>query len=232
MDVETMGLAKNYYRWIYELFSPYLGHRIVEVGAGTGYFSKLLLEGTPQSLFLVEPSQAMHEILSKEVRLLNSSAIIMTYNASFNEVNETIKSISQPDSIIYVNVMEHISDDEAELRAIYNTLDKGGRVFIFVPALPCLYGDFDRRVGHWRRYTKAELEDKCRRAGFKILRAKYFDLIGIIPWWLVYCVLKSTRTGGWAAGIYDRFVVPFQKRIESFAPPVVGKNLFLVAEKQ
>jgi SAM-dependent methyltransferase len=231
MDLETMGIAKNYYRWIYELFKPYLGSRIVEVGAGTGYFSKLLLDSKPESLFLIEPSQAMYEILTAQVKQLDISVRVDTYNATFREISKQIKSMQQPDSIIYINVMEHIPEDEAELSAVHQTLDKGGRVFIFVPALRWLYGDFDRRVGHCRRYTKPELEDKCRRAGFKILRANYFDLIGIIPWWLIYCVLKSTRTGGRAAGIYDRFVVPIEKKLELIAPPLIGKNLILVGEK-
>jgi len=232
MDLETMGVAKNYYRWIYELFKPYLGNKIVEVGAGSGYFSKLLLESRPESLFLLEPSRPMYEILVEQVKQLNMSAQILTFNATFREINNQIKLIRQPDSIIYINVLEHISEDEAELRAIHQTLDIGGRVFIFVPALRWLYGDFDRRVGHCRRYIKPELEDKCRRAGFKILRTQYFDLIGIIPWWLIYCVLKSTRTGGKAAGIYDKFIVPLEKKLELIAPPVIGKNLILVGEKR
>jgi SAM-dependent methyltransferase len=230
-DLEAMSFAVNYHRWIVEAFKPYLGTRLVEVGAGTGGFSELLLERAAESLSLVEPSADMHRILSERVRELSPEPKVQTYNAIFTDVAERIRQTQRPDSIIYVNVMEHIRDDESELRAVWQTLDAGGRVFVFVPAFQWLYGNFDRDVGHFRRYAKAELEEKCRRAGFKVLKSVYFDLIGVVPWWIQYRLLRAGTLRPGAVQLYDRLAVPVTKAVESLVSPPFGKNLLLVAEK-
>jgi hypothetical protein len=156
---------------------------------------------------------------------------LKSYNSVFTAVANEIKEVDQPDSVIYINVLEHIQDDEGELRAIHATLDPGGRVFIFVPALRRLFGSVDERIGHFRRYVKSELEDKCRQSGFRIIKSGYFDFMGILPWWIKYCVLRSPDLGVRSVKVYDRFIVPAAKVIETAVPPPVGKNIFLIAEK-
>jgi SAM-dependent methyltransferase len=230
-DLEAMSFAVNYHRWILDVFSPWLGARLVEVGAGTGEFSELLLARRPETISLVEPSADMHRLLEGRVHAAGALASVATYNATFADVAERIRAEQSPDSVIYVNVLEHVRDDEAELRAVHRTLGAGGKVFIFVPALPWLYGEFDRRVGHHRRYTKAELEEKCRRAGFTILKSVYFDLAGIAPWWIQYRLLKAGTLRPGAVKLYDRLVVPVTRAFESLVNPPLGKNLLLIAEK-
>src|SRR5690348_6526919 len=228
-DLEAMSFAANYHRWILSSFAPYLGSRVVEVGAGTGSFSELLLERGPQSLSLVEPSASMFEQLTESVREFPRAVDLKLYNDTFTRVAAQIRLHQQPDSIVYVNVLEHTADDEAELRAIGETLGPGGRVFIFVPALTWLYGSFDREIGHYRRYSRGDLESKCRAAGLRILVSRYFDLLGVLPWWLKYRVLQSTKMESGAVRFYDRMVVPFAKTVEATIAPPVGKNILLVA---
>lgn len=230
-DLEVMAFAENYHRWILQVFKPFLGTRVVEVGAGTGSFSELVLEHSLTSLSLVEPSAAMYEILSRRLNQPDAATRIKTYNTLFANVADQIKLNQRPDSIIYVNVMEHIADDVAELRAIHRTLERDGRLFIFVPALPWLFGGFDKQIGHFRRYRRAELENKCLRAGFKILKSVYFDFAGIVPWGIKYRLLKSDRLDPRAVKLYDKYVVPAARAIESRIEPPIGKNVLLIAEK-
>ncbi|HEX3559044.1 MAG TPA: class I SAM-dependent methyltransferase [Pyrinomonadaceae bacterium] len=230
-DLEAMSFAENYHRWILEIFEPYLGSRLVEVGAGTGAFSELILGRRPESLSLVEPSEEMYRILRGRVAGLETATQVSTYNSIFAQVADEIDGVRRPDSIIYVNVLEHIADDEAELKIVRRALCDGGRAFIFVPALPWLYGSFDERIGHCRRYTKGELEEKCRRAGFRVLRSEYFDLAGILPWWIKYRLLRSRKMEAGGVKFYDRFVVPAIKLAETTIPPPVGKNIVLIGEK-
>jgi hypothetical protein len=100
-----------------------------------------------------------------------------------------------------------------------------------VPALSWLYGSFDREINHYRRYSRGDLERKCCAAGFRILVSRYFDLLGVLPWWLKYRVLQSTRMEPGAVRFYDQAVVPVAKRIEAIAAPPLGKNILLIAEK-
>jgi SAM-dependent methyltransferase len=230
-DLEVMAFAENYHRWILHVFKPFLGERIVEVGAGTGSFSELVLEHNITSLSLVEPSTRMHQILSERINQTDAGMQIKTYNAVFAKVADQIKIKQRPDSIIYVNVMEHIADDMAELRAVYETLEKDGRLFIFVPALQWLFGSFDKRIGHYRRYSRSELENKCIGAGFKILKSVYFDFAGIVPWGIKYRLLKSNTLEVRSVKFYDRFVVPAARTIESIIEPPIGKSVLLIAEK-
>jgi SAM-dependent methyltransferase len=231
-DLEAMAFAPNYHRWILEIFAPYMGSRLVEVGAGTGTFSGLILERRPESLTLVEPSREMFSILDGKVRGWHTSTRVAARNDIFTGVADEIRLGQKPDSIIYVNVLEHIEDDEGELRAVNRTLERGGRLFIFVPAMRWLYGSFDRKVDHFRRYMRPELEGKCRGAGFKVLKSIYFDFAGIAPWWVKYCLFKSDAMESGLVRVYDRFVVPVVKSVETVVAPPVGKNILLVAEKE
>ena len=230
-DLEAMSFAVNYHRWILDFFQPYLGTRLVEVGAGTGSFSELILEQQVESLSLIEPSSAMYALLADWVQQLNTDTEIKTYNSIFSQAADQIRIGQHPDSIIYVNVMEHIRDDEAELHKVHQTLDEGGRVFIFVPALRWLYGSFDEQIGHFRRYTLPELKDKCRRSGFKVIKSTYFDLAGVAPWWVKYRLLKSSTMESSAVKVYDKYIVPAARVVESIISPPIGKNIILIAEK-
>ena len=230
-DLEAMSWAQNYHRWILEKFQPLLGRRVVEVGAGTGSFSELLLESDLESLSLVEPSPEMFARLTERVNKTNTQIPITTYPITFRNAAKQVRSAQHPDSIVYVNVLEHIEDDEAELRVVNETLDRNGRVFIFVPALSWLFGPFDKQIGHRRRYAKKELIAKCTSAGFKVIQAEYFDFFGIVPWWIKYRLLKSEQLEQSAVKIYDDYVVPVARVLENSVVPPVGKNLMLIAEK-
>lgn len=229
-DLEAMSFAVNYHKWILREFRPFLGENVVEVGAGSGDFSTLLLEEKPKTLNLVEPS-AMFERLQENISPENTTTEIAFHRAIFAEVADKIAAGKKPDSIIYVNVLEHIEDDRGELKLIYETLKLGGHCLIFVPALMALYGEFDRKIGHFRRYTKAEIEEKCRAAGFKIVRSSYFDFAGIFPWYVKYRLLKSDSLESGAVALYDRIAVPFVKTVETILPVPIGKNVLLVAQK-
>jgi SAM-dependent methyltransferase len=231
-ELEAMAQAANYHRWIIRRFAPYLGRHIVEVGAGLGSFSELILEYHQcESLALVEPSAEMYRQLLVNETLSAATATIHKYQSNFTEAAPQIRATQPPDSIMYVNVLEHIEDDEIELQSIRETLTADGRLFIFVPALTWLYGAFDERVGHFRRYTKRGLETKLQSAGFKIVMSAYFDSLGIAPWWVKYCLLRSDTMPAASVRFYDRFVVPALSRVEDFVSPPLGKNVILVAEK-
>ena len=223
-DLEAMDFAVNYHRWILDLMKPFLGKHLVEVGAGTGAFSELLLETAPRTLSLVEPS-AMFETLQTNLAQPDSATEIRAFPNIFADVAAEIESEQSPDSIIYINVLEHIEDDRLELKIIHQTLREKGRIFIFVPALPVLFSEFDKHIGHFRRYRKGELAEKLHAAGFRILLSRYFDAMGIFPWLVKYRLLRSLTMESGAVQLYDKFVVPLAKPIEASVPMPIGKNL-------
>ncbi|WP_320043998.1 class I SAM-dependent methyltransferase [uncultured Desulfobacter sp.] len=223
-DLEAMSFANNYHRWLLAEFLPYLKGSVAEVGAGIGNVSKLILESNINSLTAFEPSVNMYPLLEKafkkdmRAKAVNDFLCIEDGDASF-------------DSVLYVNVLEHIEDDVCELACAHTAMTSGGHIMIFVPALPWLYSELDTQFGHFRRYTKDRLLALIQRSGFSIVKARYFDLAGIIPWFINYTLLKNTMNGQ-NVFIYDRLVVPVMRVIESLVSPFIGKNILLVARKK
>jgi len=227
-DLEDMTFARNYHRWILDEIRPYLGRSVVEVGAGTGGFSQLLLNEHPKFLTLVEPSEMFIQLVAN----VNSKTTAVEFHQSiFADIYMDIARRLSPDSILYINVLEHIERDLDELKLVHDCLAPGGRVLIFVPALRQLYGNFDRNIGHYRRYSRRDLVQKVAGAGFEILTAKYFDFTGILPWFIKYRILRSGSLSPVAVKAYDKLAVPFTRFLESLLIPPIGKNILLAAKK-
>lgn len=223
-DLESMSFAENYHSRIFEYFEPYIGKRIVEVGAGSGSLTKMLLKSNPNELYQIEPSAEMFKLLNSRDETLPKR-----HMGFLSDVEANIES---PDTFVYVNVFEHIEDDGNELNLVNSKLEKGGHICIFVPALSFLYSDFDKKIDHYRRYSKKDLERKCRDAGFEIVVSRYFDLFGIAPWYIRFIIFKSQNLSSASVKLYDKFVFPILGKIESLISPPIGKNILLVGRKK
>jgi len=173
----------------------------------------------------------MFPLLSDRLRKLDTAHVAIAKQGTLSENIDAVRSEGAPDSILYVNVLEHVEDDSAELASIYSLLRRGGHALIFVPANRWLFGSMDRQLGHYRRYSMAELRDKCEKAGFTVCLASHFDFFGVLPWWVKYCLLRSSAMEPATVRFYDRWVVPLSRAIETRISPPVGKNLLVVALK-
>jgi len=222
-EMETMSIAVNYHRWIVDEFEPYLGAAIAEVGAGSGSVSVLLLEKRIERLLAFEPSHNIYPLLE---RALSSDGRATTINDVFNP-GYTPDGV---DSVVYINVLEHVEDDRAELGKARDALRPNGHVLVFVPALSCLYSDLDRRIGHLRRYRKSKLEALVRQAGFAVVKARYFDMAGVVPWYVNFVLLRRSLGTG-SVSLYDKLAVPLIRAIERAVPPPLGKNVLLVGRR-
>lgn len=228
-DLEAMDTADNYHRWILDGFEAAIGTRVVEVGAGIGSLARLIAERTaPTDLLLVEPSPEMSRSLvhNAEVIEANASAVTGFLADAVDRVREF-----EPTTFVYVNVLEHVEDDVSELARVFDLLPSGGTLCVFVPALSFLLSDFDRSIGHFRRYGKEELNEKVGAVGFTVDSLHYFDLLGVLPWFVRYRLLGSTSLSPGSVALYDRWVVPWARRLEGLVSPPLGKNLLLTAHK-
>ena len=127
-------------------------------------------------------------------------------------------------------MLEHIEDDAAELVQAREALDPRGHLIVFVPALPWLYSELDRQVGHFRRYRRRALLELVRAAGFDIVTQRYFDVAGVLPWYVNFTLLGNSIGGG-SVSLYDRLVVPVMRAVEGVVSPPIGKNVLLVARR-
>ena len=226
-DLEILADMPNYYGWIVDTFRPWLKGHTMEIGTGIGTVARLIFDDV-DSLYLVEPSPHLTELLPPSIANHEKVSI-------YNETSEQrLPQMADQtcDTVIMVNVLEHIEDDGDAIEQLYRILKPGGRLLLFVPALQFLYSELDSKHGHFRRYHLAPLAFKLKSHGFKIHYNKYFDLAGVLPWWLINTLGKKTEFNPAMAIIYDRYIIPITRFIERFISPPLGKNIIIVAERE
>ena len=130
-----------------------------------------------------------------------------------------------------VNVLEHIEDDRAALLNIYNCLKPGAYLMIMVTALQFLFSNMNTRVGHHRRYHLGQLRRMLKVTGFRIITARYMDILGIIPWLLLYTIVGKTDFNPLLLRLYDAVFVPLSRCLGALIRPPLGKNIVIVAQR-
>ena len=224
-DLDVMSVAKNYNKWILNCFYPYINDSVIEVGAGQGTMSQLIAKQC-KSLIAIEPDEKNSRIICDKLKDFKHA------KAFHGFLSDLPKEERMASNILYINVLEHIEDEIAELTIAKHLLSaNNGHLLIFVPALQALYGAVDHQVGHYRRYSKKYLTDLLKnKLGMKIIKIKYFDIVGVIPWYILSCVLKLTRQNPTTVKFYDKLVVPIMSRLEKQLPMPVGKNIYAIAK--
>jgi SAM-dependent methyltransferase len=132
------------------------------------------------------------------------------------------------DSIVMINVLEHIEDDVAALASLRRLLVPGGRVVLYIPALNGLYGPWDRKVGHYRRYSKWRMRRVLDAAGLVEVDLRYMNSLSIPAWW-IFSHGNVERSVAGRLNLWDKTGVPLGRLIESVIPPPLGCNVFCVA---
>jgi SAM-dependent methyltransferase len=221
-----MAVANNYFAWQGRLVTSELGRRVIEVGAGIGNFTRLLLDR--EAVFAMDIEPACVDRLRRRfgehanVQVMFGDAA----NASFRDLARF-----EPDSCVCVNVLEHVKDDCSALENMGAALTPGGVIVLLVPAFPALYGPIDRNLGHCRRYTRRTLTQTARAAGLAVRKMHYVNVAGFFGWWINAHLLKLGAQSAPQIEFFDRYIVPPLSRIETIAPPPFGQSLFAVFEK-
>ncbi len=197
--------------------APKSGH-VLDFGAGIGTFSapvaKLGLQVT-----CVEYDDGQRSKIKELHGLASVKRIESVADASI-------------DYVFTLNVLEHIEDDVKALKQLYRVLKPGGRLYVFVPAFQLLYSEFDRRIGHYRRYHKAGLVQAVAKADFQDIEARYYDSLGFAAALAYKLVSKQDgKVSPSTVGIYDRYVFPVSRLLDIAASPFIGKNVGLTARK-
>jgi SAM-dependent methyltransferase len=218
--------APRYRKWQIDLVSPHLGRSTMEIGAGMGHFSAELAKVSSLDRLVLADNE--HYTLDRlRARYADRDDIEVT------ELNlPGAVTVGEPlDSIVAMNVIEHIDDDVSAMRDLSAALNPGGRLIIWVPGYPQLYGDFDRKVGHFRRHTPDTMRAHAERAGLNVQLCRPVNLLGGVSWWL------AVRRGGvgypkpslvWA---YDNIAIPVTRTLERVVTPPFGQTVFCVAVK-
>ena len=221
-----MTRAKNYFAWQSRLVVRELGQRVVEVGCGIGNFTGLLLDR--ELVIALDREEACVESLRQRFpRHANLKAVICQPGS------EAFRDLARyrPDSVVCVNVLEHIEDDVAALRAMAEILAPGGAIVLLVPAFQALYGPIDRNLGHYRRYRRGTLRRLAGAAGLEVRKLHYVNAVGLFGWWVNARVLKRETQSDGQIAIFDRWMAPVFSALEGAIPPPFGQSLLAVLRR-
>lgn len=216
----------QYNYWLYEQFEAYLGTRVLEVGSGTGNITQFLC---------AEGRQVMATDVVPNYR--NELARRFSEQPNFRVGKFDLKAAApiemrqeKFDTVVCLNVLEHIEDDLFALEQMRSVLEPGGHLALLVPAHQLLYGEFDRAVGHFRRYAKSELKSKLAHADFEVREIKFFSLAAMLPWFINGRIFKRTYLPDGQVDLANR-LVPLLK-LERLIGPPCGLSLIAIARKQ
>jgi SAM-dependent methyltransferase len=226
-ELDAMRHAENYHRWILDRFRPHVRGAVLEVGAGIGNFSAHLAREAHDRLILLEPAPALVERLRERFTAFPSVEIHGTDLRGWVE-----QHAARPvDTIVSVNVLEHIEDDRGVVRLMSSILKPGGTVLLLVPALPALYGSLDAAFGHRRRYRRAALLGLLTDAGLAVRHVRYVNVVGVLGWFVAGRVLRRRSLDAATVRIVDAVLIRLTRRLERQIDPPFGQSLVAVAER-
>ncbi len=214
---------RRYNGYLWSRMKPHVGSRVLEIGSGTGGISRHMLAS--RRLVVTDTRTDYLNVLRRTFRNYEHVAVHpMTLGEPAPLVERELF-----DTVVSANVLEHVEDDDAALRQIFALLEPGGRVVLVVPMLRALYGSIDQAIHHFRRYERAELEEKLAKAGFEVETTAPINALGIPGWWLNSVLLRRRTVPGIQARVND-LLVPWL-RFEEKLGLSVGMSLLAVGRK-
>ena len=199
-----LGRAERYNQWMFEQLKPFVGQRVLEIGSGIGNMTRHLLgrEHVVASDLNPRYLRILRNTFERHTRLEVTALDLTAFDA------DTLAR-HRLDTILCLNVLEHVEDDQAALRRLAASLVPGGRLVLVVPAHRRLYGAIDRAIHHCRRYERRDLMARLETAGFQVEHVDFFNRLGVLGWWLNSVLLRRTRVPG------------FQLRFQNLAVPLL-----------
>ena len=223
--LRRMRSLHRYNAWVWEQLAPFVGRRVLEVGSGIGNMTRFL---SGRELVVATDVDPGYLSVLQEAFRHDPHVRVCRFDLAADEPLDGVAA-GGFDTVVCLNVLEHIADDVAALRRIRGLLAVGGRVVLVVPALRALYGETDRAIGHHRRYERDEILEKLRQAGFALEHSSTFNSIGVLGWYFNARLLRRRAVPGIQSRINDR-LVPLLRWERRLRLPV-GLSLLVVGSR-
>lgn len=218
--------ADNYTRWVLEGFRPYFGQHFLEVGLGHGGYRRFLPGDSTYTGLDIDPECVA------QATARNPADRFLVADVTDPDLAQQVHA-EAADTILCINVLEHIEADTEAVSNLLRVLAPGGHLLIFVPAFPALYSDLDRMAGHIRRYTRADV-GRLAIDGAEVVQQRYFNTVGGLGWLankaLRHSSLNSTAVNS-QIRLFDRFVVPLARAVDLVGHRVFGQSMTCVLRK-
>jgi 2-polyprenyl-3-methyl-5-hydroxy-6-metoxy-1,4-benzoquinol methylase len=217
---------------MYKEISAELKGDVLEIGSGIGTYSEKIIQDKPRAshIMLTDIASSYIEALANKFSSKNNNVSVSKLDLNRKEDYEKI-GYKKFDSILALNVLEHIENDEFALQQLYEMLKDEGRVVILVPCHKFLYNVIDKNIGHFRRYTKKELEYKVSKTQFTIQQIFYFNMLGIVGWYFNGSLAKNPQINSTASRIFDS-LVPVSQYVERLIGRRLGLSIICYLKKE
>jgi len=226
MTLRRMERLGPYNAWLHARVDGALGKRVLEVGSGVGNQTRFFADRER----VVASDVEVHYVRELKARFEGRSNVrVASYRFPLSGADREELLGEKIDTIVCMNVLEHIEDDASTLRDFASVLPAGGRLALVVPAMKALYGTLDVHLKHYRRYEKADLERLVKAAGFEVEKIRFLNRPGVLGWWLNSKVLKRKVLPKGQLRAF-RFILPLLK-LEEKTEPTFGMSLLVVARK-
>ncbi len=227
---DAFATAHRYHEWVYSSFSKFVSGRILELGTGSGIYTPKLLQHGP--VVATDVDKRCLEGLRQRLEDPNLECLKLDLAKphDFAELRE------RPcDTAVCLHVLEHVRDDVEALRQLARVLRPDGKLILYVPAMPFLYGTIDELGGHYRRYRKRDLVAKLNKTGFRVVRVRYQNALCMFGWWFNGRVIKQRSLS--AASIsrqvrfFDRYMLPLTRLIDPLTRRLFGQSLLVIGQR-
>lgn len=227
-DEEGAADKPRYRRYQYDLIAPHCGHSVLEVGAGLGEFADQFTGKERLVVTDVDPD-AVALLKARFTAQVGSGGETATVEVRQFDLGADARLDRPVHSAVAINVLEHFDDDAGVLALLARSVVPGGTIVLWVPGYPILFSDFDRRVGHFRRYTPASLRAVIRQAGLCAEVVRPVNLLGGLAWWAAMRMGRARTPTAGAVGLYDRVLVPATRVVDRVLPIRFGQSILAVA---
>jgi glycosyltransferase involved in cell wall biosynthesis len=211
--LHALSAAPRFNRWMADTIRPYVGEAVLEIGAGIGNLTRALI---PRRRSYVATDIDPEHLARLATRFQHRPSLEVRH-CDLTRMEDFEPLRGRMDSVVCLNVLEHIEDDVAGLRHIHAALKPGGRAIVLVPHGQEIYGTLDKALGHYRRYSHRELTERLQQAGFRIERILEFNRVSRPGWYVSGRILKRTTLGYFQMKIFDSFVWLW-RRIDASLP--------------
>lgn len=222
--------AEEFVSWMFETVRPFLSGHVLEIGSGMGAISRHLVDECEKvSLSDIRPDHC--ETLRKQFGMRDTVAEVLPLDIGDPFLaDHHADRFGTYDSIVMLNVLEHVYDDEQALRNCLSLLRPGGTMVQLVPAIPALYNSFDAAVHHHRRYRRSALVRKMRATGWMIASSRYFNAAGILGWFVSGKLRRHRVITQQEMQTYERFLGAI-KFVDKFCNRIFGLSAIVIGTK-
>jgi glycosyltransferase involved in cell wall biosynthesis len=200
--LDALSHTPRFNRWMADTIRPWVGTRVLEIGAGMGNLSRHL--APRRQLYIATDIDAEHLARLRVRFQLRPNVSLMRCDLAAPA--DFVALAGQADTVICLNVLEHIADDATGLANIATALFPGGVAIVLVPQDQSIYGTLDEELGHYRRYSETELRTRMEAAGLAVEQVLFFNRITRPGWWFTGRVLKRRSSSRAVLWFFDRLV--------------------------